>query len=275
MRIGLSAALEHSFPDEWAKRNVEVGCKSVNFPINFRQGDKMVKAYAKAARDNDLLIAEVGIWKNPISPDADVRKDALEYAIGQLALADDIGANCAVNVVGSTGARWDGAYKENFSKQTWKEVVKSIREIINAVNPKNTYYTIEPMPWMYPTGPDEYLRLIEDVALDRFAVHMDVFNWMTTAQRYFFNEEFMEECFDKLGKYIKSCHIKDVILEQPFTIMFKEVECGAGTINLEKYVELAQLYDKDMPMIIEHLSSEDAYLQSIEYVKKRLINGIK
>ena len=67
--------------------------------------------------------------------------------------------------------------------------MQTIRQVIDAVNPKNTYFTIESMPWMYPTGPDEYLRLLEDVGRDRFAVHLDVFNWITTPQRYFFNEE--------------------------------------------------------------------------------------
>ena len=270
MRIGLSAALEHSSPAEWAERNVLAGCKCVNFPINYRQGEDLVQSYVKAAKEHDLLIAEVGVWRNPISPFDDVRKDAMDYAIGQLKLADSIGANCAVNVVGSTGERWDGAYRENFTKETWKKAVKSIQTIIDAANPQNTYYTIEPMPWMYPTGPDEYLHLIEDVGRDRFAVHMDIFNWITTPYRYFFNEEFMEEAFDKLGKYIKSCHIKDVLLEQDFTMMYRETECGGGIMNLEKYAKLADKYNSDMPMIIEHLHSEKEYLESIEYVKRRL-----
>lgn len=270
MRIGLSAALGHKTPAEWAKRHASTGCRCVNFPVNYRQGMDLAKSYAAAAGEHGLLIAEVGVWKNPISPIDDVRKDALDFAIGQLELADAIGANCAVNVIGSAGERWDGAYKDNFTKETWKKAVKSIQTIIDAAAPKHTYYTIEPMPWMYPTGPDEYLRLIEDVARDRFAVHMDIFNWITTPQRYFFNEEFMEEAFEKLGKYIKSCHIKDVRLEQGFTMMYREVECGGGSINLEKYAELAGKIDPEMPMIIEHLHSEEEYLESIQYVKGRL-----
>lgn len=270
MRIGLSAALEHSSPEEWAKHHSDCGCKSVNFPVNFTQGIDLALQYAQAARAYDMTIAEVGVWRNPISPDSEVRKAAFDFAVGQLAMADELGANCCVNVVGSCGERWDGAYKDNFTKETWNAVVKSIQAIIDAVNPKHTYYTIEPMPWMFPTGPDEYVRLIEDVARDCFAVHMDVFNWITTPQRYFSNEEFMAEAFEKLGKYVKSCHIKDVLLEQPFTIMFKEVACGGGAMNLEKYVSLAEAVNPDMPMIIEHLHSEAEYLDSIEYVKARL-----
>ncbi|MDR1766095.1 MAG: sugar phosphate isomerase/epimerase [Lachnospiraceae bacterium] len=263
-------ALSHDTPEGWARKNVEIGCRCVNFPVTCLEGEEKALAYANAAKAAGLAIAELGVWKNPISPNEDVRREALAFAKGQLRLADMLGARCAVNVVGAMGELWDGAYKENFTKETWKRVVASIREIIDDVQPKNTYYTIEPMPWMYPTGPDEYLRLIEDVARDRFAVHMDIFNWMTTPERYFFNENFMEETFAKLGRHIKSCHLKDVRLEQPFTIMFREVACGEGAINLERYAKLASKYDPDMPMIIEHLSGEDAYLESMGYVRSRL-----
>ena len=52
------------------------------------------------------------------------------------------------------GERWDGDYKDNFTKETWKKTVKSIQTIIDEAAPKHTYYTIEPMPWMYPISPD-------------------------------------------------------------------------------------------------------------------------
>ena len=81
------------------------------------------------------------VWRNPVSPFEDVRTDAIEYAVGQLRLADSIGANCAVNVAGSMGERWDGAYKDNFTKETWKKTVKSIQTIIDEAAPKHTYYT--------------------------------------------------------------------------------------------------------------------------------------
>lgn len=174
-----------------------------------------------------------------------------------------------MNVSGSRGERWDGPYKENLTEDTWKLMVRSIQEIIDTANPVNTYYTIEPMPWMYPMGPDEYLKLIHDVDRERFAVHMDVFNWITTPERYFYHEDFMEECFRKLGPHIRSCHLKDVILEQEFTLQFRETACGRGCLNLEKYAQLARETDPDMPLIIEHLDGDNAYLESLAYVKQR------
>lgn len=187
MKLGLSSPLEHKTPEEWAENMQKIGCQAVNFPVDYTAPKEVIQAYEQAAKDQGLVIAEVG-------------------------------ACCCVNVSGSKGARWDGPYKENLTKETWKDMVKSIQNIIDEADPQNTFYTIEPMPWMYPMGPDEYVKLIEDVDRKHFAVHMDVFNWIISPERYFYHEEFMEECFEKLGKYIKSCHLKDVLLRQEFTL---------------------------------------------------------
>ena len=267
MKLGTSSPLKHDSPAQWAKRHRELGLEAINFSPTCKDDEQLVDEYVKEAAANGLTIAEVGIWRNTLDLDEDKRKEAIKYSIGQLELADRIGARCCVNILGSRGERWDGAYKDNFSKETWELGVKTIREIIDAVNPKNTYFTIEPMPWMVPTGPDEYLQLMEDVDRDRFAVHLDLFNWMTTPKRYFFNEEFIDECFEKLGKYIKSCHIKDVKVQDDYTIFFKETYPGNGEINIKHVIEKGLEYDKDMTYIIEHLVTDEEYLRSVEYVK--------
>ena len=43
-----------------------------------------------------------------------------------------------------------------------------------------------------------------------------------------------------------------------------------GTLDIELYAKLATAEDPQMPMIIEHLTTDEEYLQSVEYVKKRL-----
>lgn len=267
MRLGTSSPLEHSSPKDWAVKHKTLGLGSVNFPLSYKDDDALIDAYVKEAEKNDLMIAEVGVWRNTLDLNKDARKEAIEYTIGQLELADRIGARCCVNIIGARGPRWDGAYKENFSKETWKLGVKTIQEIIDAVNPTNTYFTIESMPWMFPTGPDEYIQLLESVDRDRFAVHMDIFNWITTPRRYFLNEEFINECFEKLGEHIRSCHLKDVRMEENYTLFFRETNVGNGGINIRYLIEKALSFDDNMPFIIEHLNTDEEYLNSVLKVK--------
>ncbi len=89
MRLGLSTSLNSNSADEWAKAHAAVGCKSVVFPLDSTAPDSLVDEYVKAAKENDLLIAEVGIWRNAIAPDKAEQKKNLEYSINQLALADN------------------------------------------------------------------------------------------------------------------------------------------------------------------------------------------
>lgn len=267
MRLGTSSPLFHTSPKDWAQRHKDLGLGAINFPLTCEDDPALVQTYADCARQAGLQLAEVGVWRNMLDPDEEKREKAVQYAIGQLELADRIGAACCVNILGARGARWDGPYKENFDPETWKMGVEVIRRIIDTVQPRHTYFTIESMPWMFPTGPDEYLRLLEDVDRERFAVHLDVFNWITSARRYFCNEEFVDECFEKLGPYIKSCHLKDVRLEEAYTLHLTETSPGKGGINLRHLIRTAERYDPDMPFVIEHLDSDEAYLQSVAYVQ--------
>lgn len=275
MILGLSASLTYRTPEEWAKKHKELGCKAVVFPIDCTASAAEIEVFQRAARQEGLVIAEVGIWKNVLAAEKTERKRAVEYAVGQLRMADKIGAVCCVNIVGTPhGPLWDGAYAGNFSSETWNMAVESIQYMIDEAAPRHTKFAIEPMPWMVPSGPDEYLKLICDVNREAFGVHMDLVNMINCPQRYLFADAFMEECFEKLHGQIVSCHLKDILLQKPFTFQLKESACGEGVLNLEKYAELASRENPQMPMIIEHLDSDEAYLQSLQYVQKRLSNHI-
>lgn len=266
-RLGTSSPLCHTSADDWAAKHKALGLGALNFHLTCESDSALVDEYVRTAAENDLVIAEVGIWKNTLDPDASCRRKAISYAIGQLALADRIGAKCCVNILGARGTRWDGAYKENFTSDTWKLSVKTIQEIIDNVNPKNTYFTIESMPWMFPMGPDEYLQLLSDVDRDCFAVHLDVFNWMTDPRRYFMNEDFIGECFEKLGRYCRSCHLKDVRMEENYTLSFRETFAGNGGVNIRYLIETALSCNQEMPFIIEHLSTDEEYISSVRYIQ--------
>ncbi len=276
MRLGIAKALEHSSPDEWAHKHRSLGCGAVVFPIDYNSEDSLINAYVNAAKKYDLVIAEVGIWVNPICSDEKQREHNLERCINQLKLAQRIGAKCTVNIAGSCGEIWDGAYKENYSDAAFDKTVSSVQRIIDCAKPKDTFYTLEPMPWMYPDSPESYLDLIEAINREQFAVHLDIVNMITNPQKYFFNEAFMEECFKLLGDSIISCHVKDIRLEKHFTFNLSEVPCGEGNLNIVRYAHLANEVSEDMPFIIEHLDSDEEYIESAIYVKDLLKNeGIK
>ena len=111
-----------------------------------------------------MKIAEIGVWKNPMDPDAHAAAEAMDYAKGQLALADELDIPCCVNIAGTAGAAgWDAADRSNYTAETYDRIVAQIREILDDVQPMRAFYCIEPMPWMVPDGPDEYLQLLRNI----------------------------------------------------------------------------------------------------------------
>ena len=270
MRLGTSSPLRHGSAEEWAENQVALGCRAVVFPLSADDPEEKINEYVEAAKTHDLLIAEVGIWRNAMSPDPDDRRAKRDYCVRQLQLADRIGARCAVNVAGAVGERWDGHYKANFSKETRAQTVGMVQEIIDRSEISNTYFTLEPMPWMIPTGPEDYVRLIEEVDRERFAVHMDIINMTNSLERYYEAEAFIDRCAELLGNRIRSCHIKDVHLKEEYTFQLEECAPGKGEYPLRYYAETMNGIDPDMPVILEHLNTDDEYIRYMNYLKEVL-----
>ena len=97
-------------------------------------------------------------------------------------------------------------------------------------------------------------------------------NMITSPRRYFFNDEFLRECFEKLHGTIVSCHLKDILLKPEYTFQLQECACGEGTLDIYLYAQLATAENPCMPMIIEHLTTDEEYVASVQYVRDRLSN---
>jgi sugar phosphate isomerase/epimerase len=194
------------------------------------------------------------------------RKSAVEKNIKALQLADEIGAACCVNISGARGEVWDGPYPGNYTKETFDLIVETVRNVIDQVKPLNSFYTIEPMPYMIPDSPDSYLELIRAVGRKQFGAHLDVVNMISSPQKYFNNASFIKECFSKLGPYIKSIHGKDIIILPKLTVNLEERRPGLGAVDYGVFLrETAKL--QDIPFMLEHLEKMEDYKLAADYVR--------
>jgi sugar phosphate isomerase/epimerase len=254
-------------PQLWAKAVKAKGYAAAYCPVAPGTDEKTVKAFEKAAKDADIIISEVGAWSNPISKNEKERNDALKKCKEALALADLIGANCCVNITGSRGEKWDGPDPENLTKDTFDIIVQSTREIIDAVKPVRTFYTLETMPWAYPDSPESYLQLIKAIDRKQLGVHLDPVNMINSPERYYKNGAFIKDCFAKLGPHIKNCHAKDIRLGTNLTVHLDEVVIGTGGLDYGVFLaELSKL--KNIPLMLEHLKTAEEYDQAAAAVRK-------
>jgi len=203
-----------------------------------------------------------------LDPDVQKRADNLRYVTERLALADAVGARCCVDIAGSYNPTvWYGPDPKNVSQQFLDATVENCRKVIDDVKPRTTKFSIEMMGWSLPDGPDTYLRLIRAVDRPAFAVHMDVCNGINSPERFYNNAQFIGECFAKLGKWIVSCHAKDLAWIPEYNVHFKEVIPGKGDIDYAAYLRELVTLPVDAPLMLEHLQNADEYTEGREYIR--------
>lgn len=265
MRLGGTVCC--STPAEWEETLIASGFRAVTAPFTCDTPRTEIQRLLEICEKHDVMIAEVGVWRNLF--DRTEGPANLDYAIRQLRLADELGIPCCVNVAGTDSpAGWDAADPGNFSREMYQRLVSSIRTIIDSANPKTAFYCLEPMPWMLPDSPDITLQLMKDVDRKQFAVHMDFVNMINCPRRFLDSEGFIEDCFAKLGPYIKSTHLKDsrMDLTELTTVLH---ECSPGEGGLD-FVRVLQIIDKhlpaDAPVLLEHMSTFDEYRRAYDYV---------
>ena len=268
MRLGGTVCFGHI--SEFEDKLTASGFRAITAPFTCETPREEINRYLEIIRRHDVLIAEVGVWRNPF--DRERGRDNLEFARRQLKLADELDIPCCVNIVGTeSSAGWDAADPGNYTEEMYRRIVSSIREIIDGVNPQRAYYCIEPMPWMIPDGPDVYLQLMKDVDRSRFGVHMDFVNMINSPRRFLAAESFIEECFRKLGPYIRSTHLKDSRMNlTQLTTMLNECSPGEGALDFVKVLQILDRYlPADAPVLLEHMSTFEEYRKAYEYIADR------
>ena len=269
VRLGGPIYLKSDDPVELAREHRRLGYSAAYCPAVTTGEKEKVRAIRDAFAAANVVIAEVGAWKNMLDPDAAVRKANLEYVTDRLALADAVGARCCVDIAGSYNPKyWYGMNAKNLSQQFFDATVENSRGVIDAINPTRTHFTIEMMPWSLPDTPDSYLKLIKAVDRKAFGVHLDVCNVVNNPARFYDNKSVIEECFRKLGPWIASCHAKDLAWIPEYNVHFAEVIPGRGEIDYAAYLgELSRL-PIDAPLMLEHLKNATEYDEGRTYIQK-------
>jgi sugar phosphate isomerase/epimerase len=269
VRLGGPIFLKSDDPAALAREHRRLGYSAAYCPAAQSTDTARIRAIRDAFAAENVVIAEVGAWKNMLDPDSAARRQNLEYVTERLALADAVGARCCVDIAGSYNPKiWYGMNSRNLSRDFLDATVTNCRTVIDAVKPARTKFTIEMMPWSLPDGADAYLNLIKAVDRSTFAVHLDVCNVINSPTRFYNNKAVIEECFRKLGRWIVSCHAKDLAWIPEYNVHFAEVVPGRGEVDYAAYLkELSQL-PTDAPLMLEHLKNAEEYDEGRAYIQR-------
>jgi len=115
------------------------------------------------------------------------------------------------------------------------------------------------MGWSLPDSPDSYLEMIRAIDRKGFGVHLDPCNLVNSPTRFYRNADLIDECFDKLGPWIASCHAKDLSWEVEMNVHFKEVRPGTGELDYETFLRRLARMESPPPLMVEHLPDAEEY----------------
>lgn len=266
VRLGGPIFLKSDDPVEQAREHKRLGYSAAYCPKQLKAGDSAgISAAKRAFAAEGIVIAEAGAWVNMIDPDAAKRKKNRDYVAERLALADEIGAKCCVDIGGSFNAKlWDGPDPRNVTNEYLDATVENCRYLIDHVKPTRTKFSIEMMGWSLPNTADSYVHLIKAVDRKQFGAHVDICNVIDSAQKYYSNAKVTEEIFRKLGPWILSCHAKDV---GPNATHLVETIPGRGGIDYAAYLKAIAGLHRETPLMLEHLKTAEEYDEARTYVQ--------
>jgi sugar phosphate isomerase/epimerase len=269
VRLGGPIFKKSDDPRELAREHRRLGYSAAYCPDSKVEDTARNQEIVRAFAAENVVIAEVGAWKNMMDPDADLRRANRQYVAQRMALAEAVGARCCVDIAGSyNSASWYGPHPKNLSQEFFDATVENCRNAIDVVKPKRTKFTIEMMGWSVPDGPDNYLKLIKAVDRPAFGVHMDVCNGINSPTRFYRNAEFIGECFRTLGPWIASCHAKDLEWKVELNVHFVEVIPGRGSVDYAAYLRELSKLPVDAPLMLEHLKTAEEYDEGRKYIQK-------
>lgn len=267
MRLGASVFYKGTDPEQYALAHAEKGYGAAIAPrwLSIEQ-PKELEAFKKAMKKHDIVIAEVGVWNNPLHPDKAEAEKCIHLMVERLKLAEELEARTCVNILGTKQtASWFGPHAEDYSEEFFNEAVAVSQYVIDEVKPEKTKLSFEMMPYCFLDSPEEYLRFLNAVNRKAAGVHLDICNNMNSPRRFYNNTAYIKHTFELLKDKIVTLHLKDIALKaDELTVAFEEVLLGTGGMD---YITLMQEIAKlpaDTPAILEHLETEEQYDQAMK-----------
>lgn len=190
-----------------------------------------------ALKEYDVEFFDMMTWTNLIHPDRKTRQANLKYVAENVEAAERCGVRQVCACTGSCDSDYYIAmHPDNWTKETWKITVNSIRQILRDTSGCKTVLGIEAAVTTNIDSPEAHVRIMEDVGEPRCKVTLDATNMFTVAN-YYHSTEMLNRCFDMLGEDIICCHGKDTYIERDKMLVLLTMKpAGKGVQDYETYL---------------------------------------
>lgn len=209
-----------------------------SFPCLTEASSQMTAGFAQTVRDafarQQIQIAVLGCYINPIHPDKDEKELSLRRFERHLEYARDFGCALVGTETGSRNA--DCSFHPNNSQQdAYDELVESVYRLSKVAELNGVDIGIEPVAHHHIINTREkMLQLLEQVNSPRVKVIYDPVNLFPLEQADK-QIELMKQDLQAFAPHLAAVHIKDFVIEQG--IKTGDLPLGEGVFAFEYFIQ--------------------------------------
>ena len=266
MRFGMSgcflpADMAEMTP-EMCRRVRELGFSGIF--TRFRANDPHTTTKAKTQQFRDLLAGEgirlyqaTGYWQNMVTSDETVRKESVRTIQAALRLASWLGARGIDTGPGSMNPNgpWF-PHPANYTEQAKHQLIKTLKECAQAAEDAGVFLSLECHQLVTLKTPEIAREVLDAVNSPWVRCDYDSANWITLEDIYDTGAA-LNHHFDVVGKYMVSCHAKDIWIENRLALHLQDGCPGKGLMDFKTLFRRMEALSTDYPVIAEGNSTEE------------------
>jgi len=224
----------------------------------FRRNDPHSTTRAEAQRLRDLLAGEglrlfqtTGYWQNLVTGDETQRRESVRTLQAALRLAGRLGARGIDTGPGSMSPKGPWApHPANWTPLARRQLIRSMRECASAAEDAGVFLSVEAHQTVTLASPEIAAEVLDAVASPRVRLDYDSANWVNLHNAWD-STRTIQRHFDLLGKYIVSCHAKDVFVEDRLVVHISDGCPGRGLLDFRALCRRMEALSPDYPVIVE------------------------
>ncbi len=212
---------------------------------------------------NNIKIAVLGCYINPIHPDKNERKMVINRFKEHIRYARDFGCSVIGTETGSIDP--DCSYNPGtYSKDVFNDFINVIAELVEEAEKFGVFVGIEPVADKHTINtPGRTKELLDIVKSNNLQVIFDPVNLISELE-WNKQNDIVKKSFDLFGDKISIIHVKDFIIENG--IKNGNLPAGKGIFNLELLFKLCKKRKPYISLLLENNNNE-SFDECIHYVK--------
>lgn len=260
--------------ESFAKRIAGYGFKNIQLALHKAiDGLKLEPGYLnpgianyirKALDKNNIYIAVLGCYINPVHPDENERKKHLNCFKDHIKFARDFGCSVIGTETGSLNP--DCSFNPaTDSEEVFNTFIKSIASLVEVASNFGVFVAIEAVANTHTIdSPEKMKRVIDTIKSDNLQIIFDPVN-MLDDRSLDKQDDMLKKSFDLLSDRIVAVHVKDFIIENGKR---KRVPAGKGLFNFELFFNLLKQSRPYVSMLLED-NKPETFKDAISFVSSK------